>query len=323
MTRRRCGWRVSLCLAGFVVSLLSASSISQPLPVLLVHGFQPLPGFRATQLWEEFAEHLSGNDIVNAQTLELSSDHEFFYLPATDAQQHDIFISNYAYSYEPTTRDIFFYTRRFADEIAFMKSELGIPTLAVIGHSMGGLIARTYVEMSDFESVIGSDDFRDYGIAYGGEIDTLIMLATPNHGTLIASLGEWFSTLSRQLAPGSEYLQFLNSVQWIDGRLNALNPFVRYVSMAGQACLGCGLRVDEESCLRACVDEGLSWNGSDFVSMMTSAFLPDAENCALIGFDHVQSRGNTRIAVAIEAILAGERLPAAIYAPKLQEFQPD
>ncbi len=323
MAKPRYGWWIDLSLVVVLLSLFSASAASQHLPVLLVYGFQPLPGFRTTQLWEEFAEHLSGNDIVDIQTLKLSSDHEFYFLPAADAQRRDVYLSNYCFSYEPTTRDLFFYTRRFVDEIEFMKSEHGVQTVDVVGHSMGGLIARAYAEIDDFDDVLGTDDFRDYNIAYGGEINTLVLLATPNHGTLIAALGELFSTLSRQLAPESEFLWQLNEIQWNDGRLSALNPSIRYVSMAGQTCLGCGLRTDEESCLRACVNEGLSWNGSDFVVMMASAYLPEAENCAMIGFNHVQNHTDVFIAKAIEAILNGEPPPAAIYAPKLREYQPD
>ena len=322
MAKGQRAWWISLSLSIFLLSPFSVLAASQDLPVLLVYGFQPLPGFRTTQLWEEFAEYLSGNDIVNAQTIRVSNDHKFYYLPAADVEHRDVFMSNYALSFEPTVRDIFFYTRRFVDEIDAMGSQFGVSEFDVVGHSMGGLIARTYVEVSDFESVIGTDDFEDYGIAYGGEIRTLILLATPNHGTLVASLGEWFSTMSRQLAPGSKFLKLLNAEHWVDGRLASLNPSVRYVSMAGQTCLGCGLRLDEDTCLRECVEEGLSWNGSDLVIMMASAYLPEAENSALIGFDHVRNHTDAIIAAAIEAMLAGEQLPTAIYAPDLLEYQP-
>jgi hypothetical protein len=321
MARLQYGRRDRFTFVAVLLGAISVSVASQALPVLLVYGFQPLPGFRTTQLWEGFAEHLSGNNVVNAQTLELSEDHDFYYLPAVDSTHRDVFMSNYALPYEPTTRDIFFYTRRFADEIGFIQSEFGVQTLDVVGHSMGGLIARAYAEISDFANAIGEDDFRDYSIVYGGEISTLVLLATPNHGVLVASIGEWFSTLSRQLAPGSEFLQRLNETRWSDDRLDSLNPTIRYVSMAGQACLGCGLRVDEAACLRSCIDEGLSWNGSDLVVMMASAYLPEAENYALIGFDHVQNHTDGIIVAAIEAVLAGEPAPAAIYAPRLQEFK--
>ena len=323
MDQLRYGWWIDLLLVVVLLSLFSVYATSQHLPVLLVYGFQPLPGFRTTQLWETFAEHLSGNTIVNTQTLEVSKDHEFYYLPAANAHQRDVYLSNYCFSYEPTTRDLFFYTRRFLDEIAFMKSEHGVQTVDVVGHSMGGLIARAYAEIGDFDSVLGTDLFQDYGITYGGEIGTLILLATPNHGTLLASLGDWFSTLSRQLSPESEFLQLLNADAWIDGRLSSLNPTIRYVSLAGQTCLGCGLRVDRRVCLQSCVEEALSWNGSDLVIMMASAYLPEAENCALVGFDHVQNHTDVIIAKAIEAILNGELPPVAIYAPTLMEYQPE
>ncbi|MFC2083045.1 lipase family alpha/beta hydrolase [Candidatus Bipolaricaulota bacterium] len=315
-------WRVDVCFVLVFLGLFSVPALSQQLPVLLIYGFQPLAGFRPTQLWEDFAEHLSGSNVLDAETITLSGDHEFYYLPAADAERRDVFMSHFVMPYEPTIRDIFFYTRRLADEIGFMKSELGVLKIDVVGHSVGGLLARTYAEIDDFADMFGAEDFKDYSIVYGGEISTLITLATPNHGTGIATLGELFGTLSRQLAPGSDYLRLLNAVHWISGRLHSLNPSVRYISMAGQTCLGCGLRSDQESCLRSCIDEGLSWNGSDLVTMMASAYLPEANNCALIGFDHVRSRSDLAVASAIEQILNGERVPATIYAPELQEYQP-
>lgn len=314
-----------LCL--FVVliawSIIASAADSPQIPVLLVYGFQPLPGFRTASLWEDFAEILSGNAILNMQTLKVSNDHEFYLLPAIDEQRRDVYLSNYCLSYEPTARDLFFYTSRFVDEIAFMRSEFGVQTFDIVGHSMGGLIARAYAEISDFDDVLGTDLFRDYGMAYGGEIKTLILLATPNHGTVVAALGDWFSVLSRQLAPESGFLRYLNRDLWIDGCLTSLNPSIRYVALAGQTCLGCGLRIDNDACLRECVEDALAWDGSDLVVMMASAYLPEAENCAMIGFDHVQNHTDALIAEVIEAILNGEHAPAAIYAPKLQDYQPD
>lgn len=323
LKRKRMARRFPLLLVVVACSFAASAENVPPSPVLLVYGFQPLPSFRATQLWETFAEYLSGNAMVNTQTLKVSKGHDFYYLPAANTHQRDVYLSNYCFSYEPTTRDLFFYTRRFAEEIAFMKTEHGVHSIDVVGHSMGGLIARAYAEMDDFEDVLGAGLIRDYGIEYGDEIRTLILLATPNHGTLLAALGEWFNILSQQLAPASEFLRLLNEDRWIDGCLTSLNPAIRYVALAGQTCLGCGLRADEDTCLKACVAEALAWNGSDLVVMMASAYLPEAENCAMIGFDHVQNHTDIILARAIEAILNGGHAPAAIYSVKLQEFRPD
>jgi pimeloyl-ACP methyl ester carboxylesterase len=315
------GCRLCLLMSWLICSLVAAAAPQTP--VLLVYGFQPLPGFRTIPLWETFAETLSGNAIAQTQTLRISGDHEFYFLPAVNAQKRDVFMSNYCLTYEPTARDLFFYTRRLVDEIAFMKSALGVQRFNIVGHSMGGLMARAYAEISDFDDVLGTEHFRDYGIAYGGEIETLVLLATPNHGTRIADLGDWFSALSRQLAPESEFLRLLNQDLWVDGYLTSLNPSVRYIALAGQSCLGCGLRIDKDVCLQDCVAEALAWNGSDLVVMMASAYLPEAENCAMIGFDHVQNHMDILIAEAIEAILNGAHSPNAIYSPKLQDLQPD
>jgi hypothetical protein len=66
-----------------------------------------------------------------------------------------------------------------------------------------------------------------------------------------------------------------------------------------------------------CAQAGLAWEGSDLVVMMESAYLPEAENCAAIGFDHVSIHTNEVVCNTIEAIVSGGPVPAAIYAPEL------
>ncbi len=312
-----------LCLVVWIASAIAAASAESPqTPVLLIYGFQPLPGFRTTPLWENFAQTLSGNSILNTQTLRISIDHEFYLLSAVDETHRDVYMSNYCLSFEPTTRDIFFYTRRVVDEIEWMASNHGVLTFDVVGHSMGGLIARAYAEAGDFRDVLGTELFHDYGISYGGDIRTMILVATPNHGTRIAQIGDWFNTLSRQLAPESDFLRLLNHDAIVDGKLTSLNPSIRYVSLAGQTCLGCGLRADKSTCLEDCIDDGLRWEGSDLVIMMSSAYLPEAENTIMLGFDHVQNHTDVLIAEAIEVILAGGPAPATIYSQKLAAYRP-
>jgi len=296
-----------------VVACVVLGAASEQPAIVLIYGFQPVPGFRATQIWKTFAEHFSGNDVANTVSITAADGHEFYLLEAIDAEHRDVILSNPASALEPTVRDIFHYVRRFAEEIAALSSRRSMTCFDVVAHSMGGLIARAYIEASDFGS--------NAGYTYGGEIRTLVMLATPNHGSEVAALGEWFTTLSRQMAPRSDFLRTLNALQWVDGKISGVSPDVRYVSVAGQTCLGCGLRINEEVCLQACVDEALAWSGSDLVVTMSSAYLPEAENCAAIGYDHVAMHTDPDLARAIADILVSAVAPAVIYADGYESYQ--
>ena len=292
-------------------------------PVLLVYGFQPIPGFRATELWADVAERLAGRPIVSTQTIEIETGHNLFFLPAEDAEHRDVFLSDYALPYEPTVRDLRFYADRLADEIAWITDAVVVPEVDVVAHSMGALVVRAYIEADDFGEILGAEDFPDYGTEYRGDVRTLITVAGPHHGAYLVSFGQWLSRLGRQLSPEGAFLELLNRDRVIDDRLTSLCPDVRYVSMAGQTCFGCGLRRDEEACLRECVDAGLAWQGSDLVVLMASAYLPEAENVACIGMDHVDMHAHPVLAETIEAILGGDPPPDAIYAsPELRSDAP-
>ena len=82
----------------------------------------------------------------------------------------------------------------------------------------------------------------------------------------------------------------------------------------------CGFRLDEETCLRECVDAGLAWQGSDLVVLMASAYLPEAENVVCIGMDHVEMHTHPVLAEAIGAVLDGAPVPEAIYASEDLRF---
>jgi triacylglycerol esterase/lipase EstA (alpha/beta hydrolase family) len=79
----------------------------------------------------------------------------------------------------------------------------GSDKVHLVGHSLGGLIARTYVQQ------------------YGGEdtVDTCVTLGTPHAGTYAAFIGR--GKAARELRPGSELLQRLDAtarasaVRWV------------------------------------------------------------------------------------------------------------
>ncbi len=304
----------SLVLLLTTLAVLSSVVFAAGPPVLLVYGFQPIPGFRATKLWADVAERLAGRPIVSAQTIEIETEHSLFLLPAGDAEHRDVFLSDYALPYEPTVRDLRFYADRLADEIAWITDAVSASEVDVVAHSMAALVVRAYIEADDFDEILGAEDFPDYGTEYRGDVRTLITVAGPHHGAYLVSFGQWLSRLGRQLSPEGAFLELLNRDRVVDDRLTSLHPDVRYVSMAGQTCFGCGLRRDETACLRECVDAGLAWQGSDLVVLMASAYLPEAENVACIGMDHVDMHSHPVLVETIEAILAGAPVPNAIFA---------
>jgi pimeloyl-ACP methyl ester carboxylesterase len=312
-----------LCVLVLLLMALAASATAAAPPVLLIYGFQPIPGFRATELWKEVSERLAGRSVKEATEIDIEEDHDLFFLPARTDSDRDVFLSDYAFPYEPTIRDLRLYAARLADEIAWITDTFSVPAVDVVAHSMGGLIVRSYIEADDFADVLGSADFPDHGTAYRDDVRTLITVAAPHHGAFLASFGQWLSLLGRQLSPESEFLSLLNRDRVVDGRLMSLHPGVRYVSMAGQTCFGCGFRLDEASCLRKCVDAGLAWHGSDLVVLMASAYLPEAENVACIGMDHVAMRTHPALAEAIEEILNDAPAPDVIYASTELRFGSD
>jgi len=306
---------------GLAILIAVAAAAAAAPPVLLVYGFQPIPGFRATELWAEVSERLAGRSIADALTLAIEPGHNLFFLPALDDRQRDVFLSDYALPYEPTIRDLRFYAARLADEIAWITDALSVPAVDLVAHSMGALVARAYVEADDFADVLGSTDFPDHGTTYRDDVRTLVTVAAPHHGAFLASFGQWLSLLGRQLSPEGEFLALLNRDRVVNGRLMSLHAGVRYVSMAGQTCFGCGFRMNEALCLRECVDAGLAWQGSDLVVLMASAYLPEAENVACIGMDHVDMHTHPILAEAIASVLDGTPAPKAVYASAELRFE--
>jgi triacylglycerol lipase len=96
------------------------------------------------------------------------------------------------FDYGLLTRDVRGAAEELAVAIDRLTAESGYERIHVIGHSLGGLIARYYVQR------LGGDQ----------RVHSLITLGTPHSGTLLARAGQALP-LVRQLAPGSELLNEL------------------------------------------------------------------------------------------------------------------
>lgn len=128
-------------------------------PVLLLHG---LFDNRASWFW--FKKQLKQRGINNVITLNLSSWHSEEVL-----------------------------TELLSKRIDELRHQLGVNKVHLIGHSMGGIIARNYIQLRGGES----------------KVDKLICLGSPHAGSKLATFS--VSPLGKHLIPGSAFMQRLNS----------------------------------------------------------------------------------------------------------------
>ena len=98
-----------------------------------------------------------------------------------------------AINYSPLTADVRVAATWLAQEVESLVAETGYERIHVIGHSLGGLIARYYVTR------LGGDD----------RVHTLVTLGTPHAGTFNAYALP--SKLCRQLRPGSALMRELDA----------------------------------------------------------------------------------------------------------------
>ena len=100
----------------------------------------------------------------------------------------------HALNYNPVTVDLREAAELFGRHVLHTREVYGGERVAVIGHSLGGLIARYYVQR------LGGDE----------HVHTAVTLATPHEGTLSAHLIHPLP-ISRQLLPGSSVFQELSA----------------------------------------------------------------------------------------------------------------
>ena len=96
------------------------------------------------------------------------------------------------FSYSPLTLDVRRTAERLGDEIEKLCERSGAERIHLVGHSLGGLIARYYVQR------LGGD----------AQVHTLVTLGTPHQGTHAARLLPW--PLVKQLRPGSDLMAELD-----------------------------------------------------------------------------------------------------------------
>ncbi|WP_229708599.1 esterase/lipase family protein [Knoellia flava] len=101
------------------------------------------------------------------------------------------FGSIYAMNYSPFTADVRTAAAQLGEEIEAIVAETGYEKIHVVGHSLGGLIARYYVTR------LGGDE----------RVHTLVTLGTPHQGTYAAYASP--TRLTAQMRPGSGLIREL------------------------------------------------------------------------------------------------------------------
>lgn len=104
-----------------------------------------------------------------------------------------------------------------ADFVDDVLADTGASKVDLVGHSQGGLVARYFVKY----------------LGGAGEVDSLITLGAPNHGTALANLGAvlgivGFCASCAQMAIGSAFLNDLNAGDDTIGSVQYTNIYTSY-----------------------------------------------------------------------------------------------
>lgn len=96
----------------------------------------------------------------------------------------------------PPSRDLETLTEKLAKNVDQLRMRLNVDKVILIGHSMGGMIARNYVQNR------------------GGavHVERVVTLGSPHRGSKLAPFA--LTTMGKSLLPGSEFIRRFNSVAW-------------------------------------------------------------------------------------------------------------
>ena len=109
----------------------------------------------------------------------------------------------------PPWRDLETLTESLAKKVDELRIRLKVEKVILVGHSMGGMIARNYVQNRG-------------GAAY---VQGMVTLGAPHHGSKLAPFA--LSLMGKTLLPDSAFLRQFNSVAW-PAETQAVSIFTRY-----------------------------------------------------------------------------------------------
>jgi len=111
---------------------------------------------------------------------------------------------------EPLGADIECHAARVAHELAVMQRECGGERVAIVAHSLGGLVARAALNLIATEAVPGAGPAPAPGaVPNTRAVSRIVTIAAPHHGTAVA--GWLHSQPMQQMSTGSPWLRMLNA----------------------------------------------------------------------------------------------------------------
>ena len=131
-------------------------------PVLLVHGLHGSDGY----VFDDFSsfDYWYDNTADRLPKYLQSESHEPYMLV-----------------YVPANLSTRVYSVILKDSLQIVKSQHSVTKVDVVTHSMGGLLVRSYMNSLGVNPITGNP------VSYGNEIDKVVFLATPNHGSYLAN----------------------------------------------------------------------------------------------------------------------------------------
>lgn len=98
---------------------------------------------------------------------------------------------------KPMAGDIRDFAQQVADKVDAILSATRAQQVSLVGHSMGGLIARYYIDR----------------LGGARKVNVCVTIGSPHHGTLLSRLAP--GTNGKQMRPGSEFLADLNRLEHV------------------------------------------------------------------------------------------------------------
>lgn len=108
-------------------------------------------------------------------------------------------------NYNPLREDVEAIARRLKEHVELMRTVSGSERVHVVGHSLGGIVLRWYVQELGGDTAVG----------------TAVTIATPHEGTVAAFMAAPLGPTAKQLLPGSAVVRRLRetarrtSVRWV------------------------------------------------------------------------------------------------------------